>query len=370
MTLEFALSLENAGVRYGGNRVLQPTTVAVNRGELVSILGPSGSGKTTLLNLIAGFVQSADGRIFIKGRDVTHLPPRARNCGVVFQSYALFPHMSVRENVAYGLQARGIREPELRSRVDEMLHLVRLTEYSDRSVLQLSGGQRQRVAVARALVIKPDLVLMDEPLAALDRSLRREVQREIRKYHVALGETTLFITHDQEEALALSDRIILLNAGQIVQMGTPQDLYEEPLTLFAATFFGESSQLAGTTDRDARPGEEIPISLAHGLGITRARAASRLNRGDRCVLVLRPERLRFQSPEEGGTGLRGRIVQRRYGANAYHYDVEIGDGVAVKGQETLASVRAIGEAVSLVYDKDLPKAYVSHVDVDENGKGA
>jgi putative spermidine/putrescine transport system ATP-binding protein len=357
MTAELALRVENASVRYGKNLVLQPTALAVLRGDFVTLLGPSGSGKTSLLNLVAGFVQCADGRILIKERDVTHLPPRARNCGVVFQSYALFPHMSVRGNIAYGLQARGVPPRELRARVDEMLHVVRLVEFADRSVQQLSGGQRQRVAVARALIIKPDLVLMDEPLAALDRSLRREVQQEIRRYHDALGETTVFITHDQEEALALSDRIVLLNAGGIEQIGSPQEIYEQPLTLFAATFFGESSQLAGKAERSARPGDETVVSLTHGLRIARARAATRLERGDACIVVLRPERMRLCLPGAEGMMLHGRIVRRRYSANAYFYEVEVSDGITVTVEERLSGVRAIGEAVSLEYAIDLPKAY-------------
>jgi ABC-type Fe3+/spermidine/putrescine transport system ATPase subunit len=357
MTGELALRVENASVRYGSNLVLQPTTLTVRRGDFVTLLGPSGSGKSSLLNLVAGFVQPVEGRISIKDRDVTLLPPRARNCGVVFQSYALFPHMSVRGNIAYGLQARRVPARELRSRVDEMLRLVRLTELADRSVQQLSGGQRQRVAVARALIIEPDLVLMDEPLAALDRSLRREVQQEIRRYHDALGETTVFITHDQEEALALSDRIILLKAGRIEQMGTPQEIYEQPLTLFAATFFGESSQLAGTAEQSARPGDETAISLAHGLGVARARAATRLERGDVCTVVLRPERMRLCTPRAEGSMLHGRIVRRRYSANAYIYEVEVGDGITVKAEEQWSPVRAVGEPVGLECDRDLPKVY-------------
>lgn len=217
-------------------------------GEFMTFLGPSGSGKTTMLSIIAGFVSLSGGRIFIDGRDVSQIRPHKRNLGVVFQQYALFPHMSVARNVAYPLEQRRLPKAEIAARVRSALELVHLERYSDRLPKQLSGGQQQRVAVARAVVYEPRALLLDEPLGALDKNLRDELQREIARMHRQLGMTFVFVTHDQEEALTLSDRVAVFNEGRIEQVGTPVDLYERPKTLFVAKFFGDSNVFTGVQD--------------------------------------------------------------------------------------------------------------------------
>ena len=207
------VAFERVSKRFGGFEALAPLDLSVGAGEFVSLLGPSGSGKTTLLNICAGYLAPTSGRMRVAGRDVTALAPRRRNIGMVFQNYALFPHMSVFENVAYGLRVRKVAQAEIVARVGEALRSVRLDDFAHRAPRQLSGGQQQRVALARALVIEPDILLMDEPLGALDKQLRKEVQLEIRRMHVARPRTTLYVTHDQEEALVMSDRIAVMRAG-------------------------------------------------------------------------------------------------------------------------------------------------------------
>ena len=270
------------------------------------MLGPSGSGKTTLLNICAGYLQPSAGSLVVGGRDVTALPPRLRNMGMVFQNYALFPHMSVAENVAYGLTVRRLARDEIARRVAEVLRMTQLDGYGDRAIRELSGGQQQRVALARAMVIQPDILLMDEPLGALDRQLRKEVQFEIRRLHAARPRTTIYVTHDQEEALVMSDRIAVMRAGRIVQIGSGADLYERPVDTFVARFLGESNLIAGTVGAlaDGRatlavPGLAQPIEGRAGDGLPcRARRASAL---------LRPEAVRAHAG-----GLPARVAERVY----------------------------------------------------------
>lgn len=228
---------------YGAVTALRPLDLEIRAGEFLTLLGPSGSGKTTLLNIAAGFLDPDGGRVIIGSRDVTALPPRARNVGMVFQNYALFPHLSVFDNVAYGLRVRRVAGAELRSRVDAALALVQLGDFGKREINQLSGGQQQRVALARAMVIEPDLLLMDEPLGALDRQLRKHVQLEIRRLHNEKPRTTIYVTHDQEEALVMSDRVAIMRNGSIEQIGTPLELYDQPRNAYIAAFLGESNLL-------------------------------------------------------------------------------------------------------------------------------
>ena len=237
------LRFVGAAKDYGAVAALKPTDLTVQAGEFLTLLGPSGSGKTTLLNLVAGYLEPSAGTIFIGDRDVTRVPARRRNIGMVFQNYALFPHMTVGENVAYGLKVRRLPRDEIARRVDAALDLVQLAGYGARQIQQLSGGQQQRVALARAVVIEPDVLLMDEPLGALDKQLRRSVQLEIRRLHEEHRRTTIYVTHDQEEALVLSDRIAVMRDGRIEQVGTVDDLYDRPAGAFVAGFIGESNLL-------------------------------------------------------------------------------------------------------------------------------
>ena len=240
-----AVDISGVGKRYGNAAILDDIHVQFREGSFTSLLGPSGSGKTTLLRIVAGFVAPDSGRVRIGGRDVTDVPVHARNIGMVFQSYALFPHMTVRDNVAYGLRRRGVRGADLSRRVADVLAMVRLDALAERLPKQLSGGQQQRVALARAIVIAPSVLLLDEPLSALDRRLRQEMQVELRRIQRDSGLTTIFVTHDQEEALTLSDHVAILDRGRIVQEGTPLDVYERPATRFAAAFLGDANFLSG-----------------------------------------------------------------------------------------------------------------------------
>jgi ABC-type Fe3+/spermidine/putrescine transport system ATPase subunit len=264
-------------------------SLAVNSGEFTTILGPSGSGKTTMLSLIAGIAVPSSGRIELGNREITNVPAAQRNIGLVFQSYALFPHMSIFDNIAFPLRVRRIPSREVAARVADTLRLVRLTGFEARRPHQLSGGQQQRVALARAIVFKPDILLLDEPLAALDRKLREEVRSEIRALQRSLGITTIMVTHDQEEALSLSDRVVLLSGGSVEQIGTPDDMYHRPSTRFAAGFLGLANFLEGTMDAEgAIVGEDgvFPCS-----GSNRAP-------GVRVCGVIRPEDVRAD-PEAG-----------------------------------------------------------------------
>jgi putative spermidine/putrescine transport system ATP-binding protein len=238
----------NVSKTYGSVVAIGDISLSVNSGEFTTILGPSGSGKTTMLSLIAGISAPSSGSIELGNREITYVPAAQRNIGLVFQSYALFPHMSIFNNVAFPLRIRGLPRADIEQRVMEALRLVRLTGFEARRPHQLSGGQQQRVALARAIVFKPDILLLDEPLAALDRKLREEVRSEIKALQRSLGITTIMVTHDQEEALSLSDRIVLLSNGKVEQVGTPDEIYHRPSTRFAAGFLGLANFLEGRLD--------------------------------------------------------------------------------------------------------------------------
>ncbi len=245
------LEIANLSKQYGAITTVRDVTLDVADGEFLVLLGPSGCGKTTTLRMVAGFVEPSAGSIHLGGRDITHSPPWHRNTGMVFQSYALFPHMTVAENVAFGLEMRKVPKPEREARALEALRMVRLGQYADRLPRQMSGGQQQRVALARALAIRPDALLLDEPLSNLDAKLREEVRIEIRQLQRQLGLTTIMVTHDQEEALTVADRLVVMADGAIRQVGSQQDLYERPADRFVAGFVGRSTFLPG---RLAAPG--------------------------------------------------------------------------------------------------------------------
>ncbi|GAA5662159.1 vitamin B12 import ATP-binding protein BtuD [Brucella sp. NBRC 14130] len=241
------LMLAGVQKRFGETWAVHETTLDIRAGEFVSIIGPSGSGKTTLLTMIAGFEQPTNGRIIVGDVDITTLPPNRRNVGMVFQKYALFPHLTVRQNIAFPLKMRRLgSKKDIRSRVDEMLELIRLNDFADRYPNQLSGGQQQRVAVARALVFSPPVILMDEPLGALDKKLREAMQFEIKRIQENLGATVIYVTHDQEEALTMSDRIVVMHDGCVQQVGTPSELYNEPNRTFVADFIGSINFIPAT----------------------------------------------------------------------------------------------------------------------------
>lgn len=237
------LELDAVSKRFGETVAVNNVDLTIQPGEFLTLLGPSGSGKTTLLMMIAGFQDTSAGDILQDGHSIITVPAEKRNFGMVFQGYALFPHMSVRQNIAYPLDVRKRPQTEIDARVGEMLELVQLQDYGDRLPKQLSGGQQQRVALARALCFAPKVLLLDEPLGALDKKLRVEVQAQLKDIHTRVGTTFIYVTHDQEEALSMSDRVVIMNHGEIVQVGTPEDLYERPTSMFAASFLGKSNFL-------------------------------------------------------------------------------------------------------------------------------
>jgi spermidine/putrescine ABC transporter ATP-binding subunit len=300
-TLGLPLKLQALTKRYGAVTALEPTDLEIGAGEFLTLLGPSGSGKTTLLNLVAGYTGPSGGTITIGTRDVTHVAARHRNIGMVFQSYALFPHMTVAQNLAYGLEARKLPKAEIAMRVESALTLVQLEGYGGRRIQHMSGGQQQRVAVARALVIEPDVLLMDEPLGALDRQLRRQVQLELRRLHLKHGRTTIYVTHDQEEALVLSDRIAVMANGRVQQLGTSMELYARPTNSFIAGFVGESNLLEAlvTEVSDGTARADIP---ALSCGVTAPAIAGVACRRP-AQLAIRPEHLKLATgTAEGITG--------------------------------------------------------------------
>ena len=279
MSAQPAVQLEGLTKRFGDVVAVDAIDLAIEAGSFFTLLGPSGSGKTTTLRMIAGFDPPTAGRVLLHGEDVTELPPYDRDANTVFQDYALFPHMSVRDNVAYGLKVRGTARADRRAAADEALALVRLDGYGDRKPSQLSGGQRQRVALARALVLRPSVLLLDEPLGALDQQLREEMQIELKTLQREVGITFVLVTHDQGEALAMSDRIAIFDAGRIVQTGTPREIYDQPSTRFVADFVGTANIVDGALAAQAlgRPG--VCVIRAEHIAIDGSGAADGLRIG-------------------------------------------------------------------------------------------
>lgn len=287
--LPSAVSLKNVEARFGSTRAVKPLSLDVEQGEFFSILGPSGCGKTTLLRLIAGILKPAAGQVFIKGKDMAGVPQNMRATAMIFQSLALFPFMTVWENIAFGLEARGISKKDRRRKAQELLELIALPDHADRLPGELSGGQRQRVAIARALAIQPDVLLLDEPLSALDLKLRQHMRAELRALQKRTGVTFFYITHDQSEALAMSDRVAVMNAGTLQQVGTPHELYSRPKTRFVAEFVGETNLFSG---RVSAIENDIAV-LECPEGRFAGRSTPGLRIGGQATLYVRPEALRI-----------------------------------------------------------------------------
>jgi len=280
------LELRNIIKRYGSFTAVDGVSLSVEDGEVVSLLGPSGCGKTTTLNMLAGFLNADSGEILVDGRGIQNLPPERRNTGMVFQSYALFPHMTVADNIGFGLRMRKVERPEIARRVNTVVELARLGGLHERYPRQLSGGQQQRVALARALVIEPSLLLLDEPLSNLDANLREEMRFEIREIQRRVGITTIFVTHDQTEAMAISDRLAVMNKGRVRQVGTPGDVYRTPADVFVAGFIGQASLLPGTIS--ALNGG-ASVRLAEGNTVIVSAGGKGVAVGDAVKVVVRPE---------------------------------------------------------------------------------
>ncbi|MGO4563333.1 ABC transporter ATP-binding protein [Rhizobiales bacterium 3FA27D7] len=288
MTDNIISRYENVSKSYGGLTVVKNLDLDIHRGEFLSLLGPSGSGKTTTLMMLAGLQSPSSGHIFLNDRPIEGIPPHRRNIGVVFQNYALFPHMTIAENLAYPLKARRIPKPEIARRVQRGLEMVKLHALAQRRPTELSGGQQQRVALARALVFEPSIVLLDEPLGALDRQLRESMQLELKQLHRETGVTMVYVTHDQAEAMTMSDRVAVFNDGRLLQCAPPREIYDQPKSAFVAEFVGENNRLAGTIVASANDG--CTVKADTGLMI-RTRPQPGLEIGDAVFVYLRPERV-------------------------------------------------------------------------------
>ncbi|MDT8856910.1 ABC transporter ATP-binding protein [Paracoccaceae bacterium Fryx2] len=345
-TTAWPVQVQSLSKHFGAVRAVEDVSFDIRSGEFLTLLGPSGSGKTTLLMMIAGFSRPTAGSIRIADQEIVHLPPHKRNIGMVFQNYALFPHMTVGENIAYPLRLRKVGRSDIEDRIRAVLDMVQLSGYAGRRINELSGGQRQRIALARAIVFEPRVLLMDEPLSALDKHLRETMQIEIRTLHDRLGMTTISVTHDQREALTMSDRIAVFSSGRLAQIGTPSDLYEKPESRFIAEFIGESTFL---------PLHRVAGGLAYGDQVIRlAQDTPRAAGG--MLLMLRPELLRLcteadpQNP--GANRFRGRVQSVVFQGESLLFEVLLDGGHMVfvrmaNRSENLALLPQIGQQVAL-----------------------
>ena len=335
----------------GQSRAVDGLTLAIKPGELFFLLGPSGCGKTTALRLVAGFYTPDEGRIILNERDQSRVPPHKRNTGMVFQNYALWPHMTVWNNVAYGLKMRRVSEDEKKQRVGHALETVQMETYAERLPNQLSGGQQQRVALARALVIEPDVILLDEPLSNLDAKLRIEMRAQIKEIHQKIGRTMIYVTHDQAEALSMADRIAVMRRGRAVQVGTPRQLYTRPKSAFVAEFIGGTNLLPGTVDE-----REDLLTVRTHVGLIRAvNGAKDIARGDLVFCSVRPESLRLQTEGPLSAELNqliGEIQSIMYFGDSEQYSLRLTDGTLVRAVEYNQTARTaeVGKRVTLAID--------------------
>ncbi|ABL78949.1 ABC transporter ATP-binding protein [Thermofilum pendens] len=327
------LSAENLVKRYGKVLAVDHVSFSVERGEMLGLLGPSGCGKTTTLRIIAGLTVPDEGRVLVEGEDITNAPPEKRGMGMVFQNYALWPHMTVYDNVAFPLRARGMPADEVQRRVKEALEIVRLYELKDRYPHQLSGGQQQRVALARALAVQPRVILLDEPLSNLDAKLREEMRFELKELQRKLGVTAVYVTHDQAEALALSDRIAVMKDGRIVQIGTPREIYEEPANAFVADFIGKINFLEGRIEEFLGEGYVL-VRVGDGLYVKAY--TKRVHEKAPVIVGVRPGyiELRGTRPEKVDESrvnvFEGVVVRKTYLGDVYDYRVRVSEGVTLR----------------------------------------
>jgi spermidine/putrescine transport system ATP-binding protein len=343
------IGIEHVTKRFGEFVAVDDAHFDIRRGEFFSMLGPSGCGKTTTLRMIAGFEQPTEGEIRLEGEDVSRVPPYKRNVNTVFQQYALFPHLTVEANVAFGLQAKKVAKPEIAKRVAELLGVVRLADFGRRKPAQLSGGQQQRVALARALVNYPSALLLDEPLGALDLKLRQAMQLELKRIQREVGITFVFVTHDQEEALTMSDRIAVMSDGRVEQIGTPEEIYHQPASEFVAGFIGMANLLPATI-REAS-GDRATATLGDG-SVVEAPAVAGLAAGTPGTFMIRPERMHLSV---GGEGLEAKVVDLVFQGPLVRFELATEDGatlVAHVGPDDDLPLLRPGDPVRVVWDPD------------------
>ena len=327
-----AVEFRNVEVAYGKFIAVHEFSLSIEKGSFVTLLGPSGCGKTTLLRSIAGLVDITRGQISIGGRRIDDVPIYKRNIGLVFQNYALFPHKSIFDNVAFGLKYRNVQKAEIATRVARALEMVRLPGSEKKLPSQLSGGQQQRIALARAIVFEPEVLLLDEPLSALDANMREEMRVEIKKIQKQTGITAIFVTHDQEEALSMSDRIVVMSAGRAEQIGTPQDVYDRPATTFVADFLGKANILAGTVKATSPSGAFITLGDGQQVEVHTDRP---LVAGDAVSVVVRPQML-LTPPVAGANTLRGKVVSTSYLGGRIIYEIDVGTGAVIRANLSIS----------------------------------
>lgn len=331
------LELQNITKSFSGTGVLKGVSLTVEKGEFITLLGSSGCGKTTTLRIISGLENPDSGRVILDGTDVTELAPNKRDVNTVFQNYALFPHMSVEQNVGYSLKIRGVDKKEIKQRVEEMLTLVQLPEFGKRMPMELSGGQRQRVAIARSLVARPKVLLLDEPLGALDLQLRRQMQVELKRLQKGLGITFIYITHDQEEALNMSDRIAVMRDGIFEQMGSPAQVYDSPETAFVARFVGAANILQGTAELK---GDHVVVSNPYGYFSVLKRDFP-INNGEKAFVSVRSEQIELMPPETK-EGLVAMVREKSFSGGMLRISLKLGE----HGEELIASRHGIDSDLS------------------------
>lgn len=350
------ITIRDATKSYGAVFALDNVDLDVRSGEFLTLLGPSGSGKTTLLMVLAGFTRPDYGSVKFGEREIVRTPPHKRDVGMVFQNYALFPHMSVAANVAFPLKLRGVAKNEAAERVEGALETVQLGGYGERRIDQLSGGQRQRVALARAIVFEPRILLMDEPLSALDKKLREQMQIELRRLHDKLGMTTVYVTHDQREALTMSDRIAVINHGRVMQLGTPEEIYERPANRFVADFIGESTFLPVRLENGTASfgGQALRVAQLPGTPVS--------GKAESLLLMLRPERLQLLTEgavaaDDDTNCFQATVREMVYQGDSFLMYSALADGteISVRGmtrRDTVATLPAVGDAVQLALHRD------------------
>ena len=342
-----ALSFEAVSRSYGPTAAVRDVSLEVLPGEFLTLLGPSGCGKSTLLRLAAGLESPDSGRVLISGRDVTGVPAHRRPVNMVFQHYALFPHRTVAGNVAFGLEIAGTPRSEIAARVARVLETVRMADLGDRRIDQLSGGQKQRVALARALILEPDVLLLDEPMSALDRKLRQEMQVEVKNLHERVGTTFLFVTHDQEEALTMSDRVAVMNDGRVEQLGAPEDLYERPRTRFVAEFLAVRNLWPATVGEVG--GGRAEVTTDGGAAFA-ARDDGAFRRDMRVWVGVRPERMAIDGA--GENRLAGVLEDEVYLGDRTHWRVRVAGELLIVAEGVLAPQRRRGETVAVTFTPD------------------
>lgn len=348
MTEDIIIKIDNVNKKYGENTVVNNLNMEIKKGEFLTLLGPSGCGKTTTLRMIAGFETPTNGNIYVEGQEIQNTEPYDREVNTVFQNYALFPHMNIYDNVAFGLSIKRVKKEEIKKRVKEMLDLVQLTGYENRKPDQLSGGQKQRVAIARALINRPKVLLLDEPLGALDLKLRKQMQFELKRLQRKLGITFIYVTHDQEEALTMSDRIAIMYGGNLEQIGTPREIYERPVSKFVADFIGESNIFYGVTSVNESNIASVKVENGEVSVIS-----DQLKEDEIIYVLVRPEDIKIANNKVEGFTVEGIIKEHVYIGNVSKTIISLPEGMEIKmNTSTKSNLLEVGSKVYVYWEKE------------------